>query len=84
MSQASKQSWPRRTAQHQDQTITTPRTREKELEGVKKVVKQASDIRQERVEAAKLALKEGRLKLKGNDLAEKILADPLNQKSMMN
>jgi hypothetical protein len=54
-------------------------TWEKELERVKRIVEQATDIRQERVEAAKLALKEGRLKLKVNDLAEKILADPLNQ-----
>ena len=80
MRQPGKQSGLRKTAQ--DQSITTAKTVEKELEGVKKVVELATDIRQERVEAAKLALKEGRLKLRGVDLAEKILADPLNQKSL--
>jgi len=82
MSQPSKLSGLLKTAQHQDQTITILRKRQKELERVKKVVEQATDIRQERVETAKLALKEGKLKLKGNILAEKILADPLNQKSL--
>jgi anti-sigma28 factor (negative regulator of flagellin synthesis) len=85
MLQRSKQSGPRKTALHQDQSITTiARTGEKELEHVKKIIEQATDIRQERVEAAKLSLKEGKLKLKGNDLAEKILADPLNQMRIMN
>ena len=80
MRQPGKQSGPRKIAQ--DQSITTAKTVEKELEGVKKVVELATDIRQERVEAAKLALKKGRLKLRGVDLAEKILADSLNQKSL--
>lgn len=57
MSQASKQSGSCKTAQHEGQTITPPGTREKELERVKRAVEQAADIRQERVEAAKLALK---------------------------
>ena len=82
MSQTSKQSGFCKTAQHQGQTITTLGTREKELGRVKRAVEQAADIRQERVEAAKLVLKEARLKLNVNDLAKKILADPLNQKSI--
>ena len=79
MSQASKQSGSCKTAQHQGRSITAPGVPEKELERVKRAVEQATDIRHERVEATKLALKEGRLKRKVNDLAEKILADPLNQ-----
>ena len=79
MGQASKQSGSCKTTQHEGQTIAAPGTREKELGRVKRAVAQATDIRHERVEAAKLVLKEAALKLKVNDLAEKILADPLNQ-----
>jgi anti-sigma28 factor (negative regulator of flagellin synthesis) len=78
MSQSNHQPETRHGSQSQDQT-TTPGKREKDFERVKKVVEQATDIREARVEAAKLALEKGKLNMKGNDLAEKILADPLNQ-----
>lgn len=81
MSQSNNQPGSRNVSQNQDQTAT-PGNREKDFERVKKVVEQATDIREARVEAAKLALKQGKLNLKGKDLAEKILADPLNQADM--
>lgn len=78
MSQPNNPSRTRKTAQPQDQP-SSQCSREKDLKRVKKIVDEATDIRQERVEAAKLALKQGKLKLKGKELAEKIIADPLNQ-----
>lgn len=78
MSQSNNQPGTHKPSQHQDQP-SVQGTREKDFERIKKVVEQATDIRQARVEAAKLALKQGKLNLKGNDLAEKMLADPLNQ-----
>lgn len=78
MSQSNNQPGTRNVSQRHDQN-TAAGTREKDFERVKKVVEKATDIREARVEAAKLALKQGKLNLKGNDLAEKILADPLNQ-----
>ena len=76
MSYPRNESETRKTAQ---QHITAQGARENDFERIKKVVAQATDLRQERIEAAKRALKEGKLNLKGSDLAEKILADPLNQ-----
>ena len=78
MSQPNNRSRTRKSAQPQEQT-SSPEAREKDLKRVKKIVDEATDIRKERVEAAKLALKQGKLNLKGKELAEKILSDPLNQ-----
>lgn len=78
MSQSNNQPATRHDTQGKDET-PTPGKREKDFERIKKVVDQATDIREARVEAAKLALKKGKLNLRGKDLAEKILADPLNQ-----
>lgn len=78
MSQSDNKPGTHKPSQKQDPS-TAVGSREKDFERVKKVVEQATDIRQARVEAAKLALKQGKLHLKGKDLAEKILADPLNQ-----
>ncbi len=51
----------------------------REIERVKKAVEEATDIREERVAAMKLALKKGKLQLNGDELAEKLLADPFHQ-----
>ena len=54
-------------------------TLEKKFKRVKKIVEEATDIREERVAAIKRCLERGELNLNGKDLAGKILADPLNQ-----
>ncbi len=78
MSQPSDKSNSRKVSQP---TSLTPGrdTLGKKFKRVKKIVEEATDIREERVAAIKRSLKRGQLNLNGKDLADKILSDPLNQ-----
>ena len=78
MSQPSDKSNPHQASQPTSPTSDLD-TLGKKFRQVKKVVEEATDIREERIEAIKRSLERGQLNLKGKDLAEKILADPLNQ-----
>jgi anti-sigma28 factor (negative regulator of flagellin synthesis) len=44
----------------------------------RQVIEETPDIREERVAAAKRALQAGELTLRGEELAEKLLCDPLH------
>ena len=52
--------------------------RDRDIQRAKQVVEETPEIREERVAAAKRALKAGKLNLQGADLAEKLLSDPLH------
>lgn len=70
------------TSEHDDVSQTECRRLlpgEQELQRAKQAVEKAPDIREDRVEAAKQALKSGKLKLDGAELAEKLLCDELHQ-----
>lgn len=54
--------------------------RHRDLSYVRDVVRDTPDIRKERVAAAKRALRNGTLKFKGDELADKLLNDPLHQR----
>ena len=78
MSQSSDKSNPRQVPQPSSEAPGLD-TLGKNFERVKKIVDEATDIREERIEAIKRSLEQGQLNLNGKDLAEKILSDPLNQ-----
>jgi anti-sigma28 factor (negative regulator of flagellin synthesis) len=54
--------------------------RHRDLSYARDVVRDTPDIRKERVAAAKRALRNGTLKLQGEELANKLLDDPLHQR----
>jgi anti-sigma28 factor (negative regulator of flagellin synthesis) len=56
-----------------------PLSQERETQRVKQVVEEAPDIREDRVAAARQALKQGRLNLRGAELAERLLQDELHR-----
>jgi anti-sigma28 factor (negative regulator of flagellin synthesis) len=53
--------------------------RHRDITYTQDLVRDTPDIRKERVAAAKRALHSGTLKLKGEELADKLLDDPLHQ-----
>jgi hypothetical protein len=57
----------------------TPLSREQETQRVKQIIDEIPDIREDRVAAARQALKQDRLNLRGTDLAERLLDDELHQ-----
>lgn len=56
-----------------------PLSREQEMQRVRQVVEEAPDIREDRIAAARQALKQGKLNLRGADLAERLLRDELHR-----
>jgi anti-sigma28 factor (negative regulator of flagellin synthesis) len=59
-----------------------PRNRDREIQRARQVIEETPDVREERVAAAKLALQAGELNVRGEDLAEKLLADPLHSSDL--
>ena len=53
--------------------------RRHDLRYARDVVRDTPDIRKERVASAKRALRNGTLRLKGEELADKLLEDPLHE-----
>lgn len=52
--------------------------RDRDIQRARQVVEETPEIREERVAAAKCALQAGKLNLRGEELAEKLLCDPLH------
>jgi anti-sigma28 factor (negative regulator of flagellin synthesis) len=52
--------------------------RDRAIQRAKQIVEETPEIREERVAAAKRALQAGTLNLHGEELAEKLLHDPLH------
>lgn len=50
----------------------------KEVQRIQRLVQQTPEIREQRVAAATRAIEQGTLTLKGSDLADAILSDPLH------
>jgi anti-sigma28 factor (negative regulator of flagellin synthesis) len=55
-----------------------PPERDRDIQRAKQVIEETPEIREERVAAAKRALQAGTLNLHGEELAEKLLHDPLH------
>jgi len=52
--------------------------RDRDIQRAKQIIEETPEIREERVAAAKRALQAGTLNLRGEELAEKLLHDPLH------
>lgn len=57
-------------------------SRSRDIRYAQEIVQETPEIREERVAAAKLALRNGTLTLRGKDLADKLLNDPLHSTDM--
>lgn len=62
-----------------DETYPDQTRRDEALKQARKIAKEAPDIREARVAAAKQALQDETLMLDANQLADKLLDDPLHQ-----
>ena len=61
--------------------ISSGHARDRDIQRAKQVVEEAPEIREERVEAVKRALRTGTLHLEGTELAEKMLRESLHEAS---
>jgi anti-sigma28 factor (negative regulator of flagellin synthesis) len=52
--------------------------RDRHVQRARRTVEETPEVREERVAAAKRALQAGTLKLRGEELVEKLLCDPLH------
>jgi anti-sigma28 factor (negative regulator of flagellin synthesis) len=77
-------------AHHQDEALDLRRmetmsssghARDRDIQRAKQLVEEAPEIREERVAAAKRALRTGTLNLEGTELAEKMLSESLHKSS---